>query len=123
MQQGGDGAAVQHLLSSCYCPLAAVELALCEAAKQGHTEGTRLLLAAGAAPCAQPVGVGKSALHAAAEAGHEAVARLLVRADPQAVHARSEALGGRTPLQVARDADLAGLARRVEEYARECEEE
>jgi len=113
---------VQHLLSSCYCPLAAVELALCEAAKQGHTEGTRLLLAAGAAPCAQPVGVGKSALHAAAEAGHEAVARLLVRADPQAVHARSEALGGRTPLQVARDADLAGLARRVEEYARECED-
>ena len=122
MQQGGDGAAVQHLLSSCYCPLAAVELALCEAAKQGHTEGARLLLAAGAAPCAQPAGVGKSALHAAAEAGHEAVARLLVRAAPQAIHARSETLGGRTPLQVARDADLAGLARRVEEYARECEE-
>ena len=109
------------------------------------------------------MGVGKSALHAAAEAGHEAVARLLVRADPQAIHARSEALAGRTPLQaaihytpskaplclqlcidihytpssyivegvqciavrtplqVARDADLAGLARRLEEYARECE--
>ena len=47
------------------------------------------------------MGVGKSALHAAAEAGHEAVARLLVRADPQAIHARSEALAGRTPLQVA----------------------
>ena len=52
--------------------------------------------------CAQPVGVGKSALHAAAEAGHEAVARLLVRADPQAIHARSEALAGRTPLQVSK---------------------
>ena len=50
--------------------------------------------------CAQPVGVGKSALHAAAEAGHEAVARLLVHADPQAIHARSDALAGRTPLQV-----------------------
>lgn len=102
VQQGDDGAAVQHLLSSCYCPLAAVELALCEAAKQGHTEGARLLLAAGAAACAQPVGVGKSALHAAAEAGHEAVARLLVHADPQAIHARSEALAGRTPLQVSK---------------------
>ena len=50
--------------------------------------------------CAQPVGVGKSAPHAAAEAGHEAVARLLVHADPQAIHARSDALAGRTPLQV-----------------------
>ena len=60
-----------------------------------------MLLAAGAAACAQPVGVGKSALHAAAEAGHEAVARLLVHADPQAIHARSEALAGHTPLQVA----------------------
>ena len=48
------------------------------------------------------MGVGKSALHAAAEAGHEAVARLLVRADPQAIHARSEALAGRTPLQVSK---------------------
>ena len=27
---------MQHLLSSCYCPLSAVELALCEAAKQGY---------------------------------------------------------------------------------------
>lgn len=145
VQLGGDGAAVQHLLSSCYCPLAAVELALCEvppphgtgnrgchggqrrlhpgwnhsaarlqttrnqgnhtqvvlrmpsalqpcvrqpsvaqAAKTGHAPGVKLLLAARAAPCAQPAGLGKTALHAAAEAGHEAVARLLVAVDPQA---------------------------------------
>ena len=137
---GGDGAAVQHLLSSCYCPLAAVELALCEvpppqgtenrgchrgqrrlhpgcnhsaanhtanhtqvglrmqsalqpcvrqpsaaqAAKTGHAPGVKLLLAARATPCAQPAGLGKTALHAAAEAGHEAIARLLVAVDPQA---------------------------------------
>ena len=51
------------------------------------------------------------------------MARLLVRAEPASVQARSEALGGRTPLQAARDADLAGLARRLDEYARECESE
>ena len=72
------------------------EEALCEASRQDHAEGVRLLLAARAEPLAQPAG--KTALHAACEAGHEAVARLLVQAEPAAVGASGEALGGRTPL-------------------------
>ena len=114
---GEDATPLRHLLSSCYCSTAAITEALCEASRQDHAEGVRLLLAARAEPLAQPAG--KTALHAACEAGHEAVARLLVQAEPAAVGASGEALGGRTPPQVARDADLAGLARRVEAYAKE----
>ena len=125
VQRCGDGddvaVAMTHLLCSCYCSRCALEEALCEAAKHDRPRAAEVLLAAGARPNAQPEGLGKSALHVACAEGAEAVARLLVAAEPTAAHAPAPSLSGRTPLQVARDADLGGLARRLEQYARECE--
>ena len=115
----GDATPLRHLLSSCYCTHAALQPALLEASRNGHIEGVRLLLDAGASPSVQPQPEGKSALHAACEVGDEAVARALISADPASVHMIS-ALGGRTPLDVCRDNDLSGLARRLEAHATEC---
>ena len=113
----GSATPLMHLLCSCYCPVAALQPALVEASRNGHVDGVRLLLDARAAPAAQPDG--KTALHVAVEAGHEDVARVLVRRGPTALRAPSSALGGRTPLDVARDNDQAALARRLEALAGE----
>lgn len=107
-----DVRALQHLLSSTYCTVAALEEALCEAAAQGHTEHVLLLLDAGAVARAQPAG--KSALHLACEQGAEDCAHALLSAEPQLLQLRAD-VGGLTPLEVARANDLGGMARRLAE--------
>ena len=116
-----DATPLRHLLSSCYCIRAALNPALVEASRHGNSAGVQLLLAANASPDDCDAGEGKSALHVACEAGDEAVARLLVAHSPSGLRSsRSALLNGRTPLDVLRDNDLGGLARRLEAYAVEC---
>ena len=47
------------------------------------------------------------------------MAKVLVAADPECISCASRALGGRTALDVARDNDMGGLARRLEQYAKD----
>lgn len=112
----GDVGPLQHLLSSCYCTRGSLEGALLEASHCGHAACVALLLHAGVAPDCQPEG--KTALHAACEEGHEAAAKELLRGRPELAASRS-LVDGRTPLQLARDADLGGVARRLEAFASE----
>ena len=77
-----------------------------------------LLLKAGADPRAKPQG--KTALHVACEAGHEEVARALLAADPASISSECTHRG-RTPLDLAREADLLSLAKRLEAFANELE--
>ena len=111
---------LMHLLSSCYCTQASLGPALLEACRHGNLENVHLLLHAGAQAAVQPPGENKCALHVACESGHEEVARALVSSDPSCVHCQSSALSDRTPLDVARDNDMGGLARRLEQHANEC---
>ena len=112
---------LRHLICSTHCTLHAVEAALFEASKHGNVAGVQCLLGAGARPSAvSDERIGKSALHIAVEEAQEEVAKLLVRAEPGSIHVTSAILGGKTPLDIARDNDMGLLARRLTEYAREC---
>ena len=78
-------------------------------------EGCELLLRAGADPRATPHG--KTALHVAVEEGHEPVAHALAKADPSTIAIECY---GCTPVKLARERDMAGLARRLEAHAQEA---
>lgn len=106
---------LRHLISSCYCTRDTLAEALTEVARQGNIEGCELLLRAGADPRATPHG--KTALHVAVEEGHEPVARALAKADPITLTIECY---GCTPVKLARDRDMAGLARRLEAHAQEA---
>jgi hypothetical protein len=112
----GSAESLRHLLTSCHCTVTVLPAALCECARHGHVEAVKVLLAAGAVPTTQSDG--KTALHISCEAGHEEVASALIAAEPATLYAVSDALGGRTALEVARDNDLGPLARRLEALGR-----
>jgi hypothetical protein len=112
----GDAGPLQHLLSSCHCTRRALEGALCEASRRNHLAGVELLLAAGADPRTQPDG--KTALHCACEEGNEEVATVLLRADAGLA---TVTCGGRTALELARDMDFGGIARRLAKLISEAE--
>ncbi len=109
-----SAAPLQHLLSSCYCTRNALAEALTEVARQGNVQSLELLLRAGADPRAAPHG--KTALHIAVEEGHEQAARALVTTDPSSLALECH---GRTPVELARERDMAGFARRLEAHAHE----
>jgi len=106
---------LRHLISSCYCTRDTLAEALTEVARQGNIEGCELLLRAGADPRATPHG--KTALHVAVEEGHEPVAHALAKADPSTIAIECY---GCTPVKLARERDMAGLARRLEAHAQEA---
>lgn len=106
----GDQIRLRRLLASCFVPASACDSALCEAASHGHEDIVKELLRAQASPNAADIGA-KAPLHFACEQGHEGVARLLLdgRADLDGVDRQ-----GRTPCEIAREADLGMMAKRLE---------
>lgn len=114
----GDVSHLRHCLSSCFCTVGSLQPALCEAARHDNTDAVTLLLRANAEPSAQPVHIGKSALHVACESGSESAARLLIAADPAGITLMS-LVNGVTAIEMARANDLSSMARRLEAYAKE----
>lgn len=112
----GQHMKVRRLLVSAYVSPHACKGALCVAAGQGHEDVVGELLRAKAFPSSTDGPSNKTALHFACEQGHESIASMLLRAGANISQVDSS---GRTPCQVARDADLCGVARRLEKLAAE----
>ena len=110
----GKAEAVRHLLTSCYCTPASALPALAEAASKGHTDVVAVLLEAKASPAG--LDHGKTAFHRAMEEGQEECARLLIDAMREREEAYIETPAGHTALDLARQQELGGCARRAEAH-------
>eukprot|EP00656_Telonema_subtile_P009345 TRINITY_DN14393_c0_g1_i1.p1 TRINITY_DN14393_c0_g1~~TRINITY_DN14393_c0_g1_i1.p1 ORF type:complete len:243 (-),score=60.26 TRINITY_DN14393_c0_g1_i1:360-1088(-) len=114
----GDPVAVRKLLCSCYCTPASTGAALGEAAAMGFVDVVQVLLNAGARPTMRPNG--KTALHRACEEGQEQAARALIQASSSWGEVLVLTVGGeKTAFELAKDLDMGGMAKRLEQY---CEE-
>lgn len=107
----GDAEKMRRLLASCFVPRQACSRALCEASAAGHEPVVLELLRAKASPSATDGPSQKSALHFACEQGHEPLAVHLLEAKADLNAADSS---GRTPCELAREADLGMMAKRLE---------
>eukprot|EP00451_Oxyrrhis_marina_P013323 CAMPEP_0204320652 /NCGR_PEP_ID=MMETSP0469-20131031/7753_1 /ASSEMBLY_ACC=CAM_ASM_000384 /TAXON_ID=2969 /ORGANISM="Oxyrrhis marina" /LENGTH=232 /DNA_ID=CAMNT_0051301917 /DNA_START=22 /DNA_END=720 /DNA_ORIENTATION=- len=107
-----DGDAMRKLLWSCHITHALAASALVEAAKQGRTNILQVLLKAGAPVDA--VESGRTPLLHACACGHEEAALAVVNAaaSVEVTQTRCERTE-MTPLELARDMDFCGMARRL----------
>mmetsp|Transcript_18901 Transcript_18901/g.44299 ORF Transcript_18901/g.44299 Transcript_18901/m.44299 type:complete len:257 (-) Transcript_18901:105-875(-) len=108
----GDASQIRKLLSSCYCTKQSTIGALTEAAFRGHKDVVEVLLNAGAP--IDGVQHGKTALHIACEEGHEDIARMLIERCGSRETALMTTPGGLSALDLARQSDLGGVARRMQ---------
>jgi hypothetical protein len=121
----GDVEKVGEILRTCYVTRAAALPGLAGAAEEGHEGVIELLLQAGVPPAdADPSRGGKlNSLHVAAAAGQEASATLLVIAMGSMAEFETQTQAGRSAVDLLRDADMGGVARRLEAVAKSAFEQ
>ena len=110
----GNVAGVEELLRSRQFAHADLHAALCETARKGHLQVLQVLLDAGA-PAGAQTPAGMTALHFAAQEGEEDACRLLVRHLPDRGSCEQRNSRGLTAADLARERDLCGVARRLEQ--------
>lgn len=115
----GDAAEVGKLLRCCYITHQTALPALAGAASFGYVEVVRLLLQAGCSASATVPGRpgGKNALHVACDAGQEAAAVALVEAMASRSQFEAKDGGGLSAVELLREADMGGIARRLDAKA------
>ena len=108
---------LRYAIRTCFATAALCAPALATASLNGFADVAVALIDAGVDPrIALPKRRGKCAMHIACERGHENVASLLLAAAGAAA-IRDVDDAGATPLDLARRADLNGMARRLEALA------
>jgi ankyrin repeat protein len=115
---------VRRVLRSCWVTKSVATAALVEAAARGLADVCAVLIAAGAAPGGPKAAAdwipNKTAFHCACENGHEELAALLLASMSERcevevrVGGGGGGGGGLTAVELARQADLGGVARRVQ---------
>eukprot|EP01047_Picozoa_sp_COSAG01_P038694 COSAG01_NODE_3155_length_6492_cov_3.966995_10_plen_265_part_00 len=124
----GDVELVRRVLRSCWVTKRVATAALVEAAARGLADVCAVLIAAGAAPGGPKAAAdwipSKTAFHCACENGHEELAALLLASMSERCEVEVRVGGGGgsggggggglTAVELARQADLGGVARRVQ---------
>ena len=112
----GDEELVARILRSCYVSEVMALPALAEAVCRGDVSIVRLLLQAGVSAWKKNINIDKSAFHMACEVGSEEMCNLLLDSMPGHKDIMYMKNGkGRNGLEILRDSDMMGIARRVEE--------